>query len=404
MNDAQYGYDATSQLTSAVYDKLPAEAYDYDANENRKAYETGKNNQLLSDGVFDYKYDEEGNRIEKRSKDSSTRYEWDHRNRLVRVLDNGKSVEYDYDYQNRLVRRNDELFVHDGWQIACSLKNGRIAHRYLWGAVQDELLAMDDAWALRDHLNTVRKVVSMKGKVISHLDYNAFGKLVSSTGERPLFRYTGKLFDDATGLQWNINRWYDANVGRWCSEDPIGFMGRDANLSRYVANGAIYRIDPQGLAAPALLAVFCVTFLANIAAGVVLIGVQEYIDLCKSCASGSPPPACAQPINACYRETDTEFVIMTVGGTVEMDFVGKCTRHCGWLMYYTCCWNKTGTYVGRGIHECVIEKNVYTFKLKHPTQTPKPPKNPPEVPGYGCNAPSCGGLCTDGGFTYGGKA
>ena len=38
MNDAKYDYDATNQLTSATYDKLPAEAYDYDANGNRKAY------------------------------------------------------------------------------------------------------------------------------------------------------------------------------------------------------------------------------------------------------------------------------------------------------------------------------------------------------------------------------
>jgi len=40
MNDAQYGYDATSQLTSAVYEKLPEpvrsdELYEYDANDNR---------------------------------------------------------------------------------------------------------------------------------------------------------------------------------------------------------------------------------------------------------------------------------------------------------------------------------------------------------------------------------
>jgi len=85
MSDAQYGYDATSQLTSAVYDKLPAEVYDYDANGNRKNFETGANNQLTSDGVFRHTYDDEGNRIEKRSKDSLTRYEWDHRNRLVRA-------------------------------------------------------------------------------------------------------------------------------------------------------------------------------------------------------------------------------------------------------------------------------------------------------------------------------
>jgi RHS repeat-associated protein len=165
----------------------------------------------------------------------------------VRVLDNGKSVEYDYDHQNRLVRRNDELFVHDGWQIACSLKNGKVAHRYLWGATQDELLAMDDVWALRDHLNTVRKVVDARGCIIFNLEYNAFGALVRSTGDKPLFRYTGKMFDDATSLQWNINRWYDANVGRWVSEDPIGFRGEDKNLCRYVNNMPATVCDQNGL-------------------------------------------------------------------------------------------------------------------------------------------------------------
>ena len=247
MNDAQYGYDATSQLTSAVYDKLPEELYEYDANGNRKAFETGKNNQLLSDGVFDYKYDDEGNRVAKVSKNSKTEYFWDHRNRLVRVVDNGKSVEYNYDYLNRLVRRNDELFIHDGLQIACSLKNGEIEHRYLWGATQDELLAMDDCWALQDHLNTVRKVVDARGCVISNLEYNAFGALANATGEKPLFRYTGKMFDDATGLQWNVNRWYDANVGRWISEDPVGFEGKDMNFARYGKNVPLVFTDVTGL-------------------------------------------------------------------------------------------------------------------------------------------------------------
>jgi len=252
MNDAQYGYDATSQLTSAVYEKLPEpvrpdELYEYDANGNRKNFATGKNNQLTSDGVFRYTYDDEGNRVSKVSKNSKTEYVWDHRNRLIEVVDNGKSVGYDYDYLNRLVRRNDELFIHDGWQIACSLRNGKVEHRYLWGATQDELLAMDDAWTLRDHLNTVRTVVDARGCVISNLEYNAFGVLINATGDKPLFRYTGKMFDDATGLQWNVNRWYDANVGRWISEDPIGFEAGDASLYRYAINMPHARLDPLGL-------------------------------------------------------------------------------------------------------------------------------------------------------------
>jgi len=85
------------------------------------------------------------------------------------------------------------------------MKNERIVNRYFWGAAQDELLCENDNWTLRDHLNTVRDVINSRGKVVSHLKYNAFGALVLSKGTLPLFRHTGKMFDDATGLQWNIN-------------------------------------------------------------------------------------------------------------------------------------------------------------------------------------------------------
>jgi RHS repeat-associated protein len=61
------------------------------------------------------------------------------------------------------------------------------------------------------------------------------------------FAYTGRLLDKATGLQNNLNRWYDASVGRWLSEDPIGFSAGDANLYRYVGNGPVNGADPSGL-------------------------------------------------------------------------------------------------------------------------------------------------------------
>jgi hypothetical protein len=41
---------------------------------------------------------------------------------------------------------------------------------------------------------------------------------------------------------------YDATIGRWTSEDPIGFAAGDANLYRYVHNGPTNATDPSGLA------------------------------------------------------------------------------------------------------------------------------------------------------------
>src|SRR5574340_1183028 len=40
---------------------------------------------------------------------------------------------------------------------------------------------------------------------------------------------------------------YDPAVGRFLEEDPIGFSGRDANLSRYVHNAPTMATDPYGL-------------------------------------------------------------------------------------------------------------------------------------------------------------
>ncbi len=123
---------------------------------------------------------------------------------------------------------------------------GETKEKYFGGAKQDELVASNDNYVIADHLGTVRKIIDGSDNIVSSLKYSAFGELVSCTGMRPRFRYTGKMFDDVTGLQWNVNRWYDASVGRWISEDPIGFRGRDVNLCRYVHNTITFATDPNG--------------------------------------------------------------------------------------------------------------------------------------------------------------
>ncbi|MDR2642529.1 MAG: RHS repeat-associated core domain-containing protein, partial [Planctomycetaceae bacterium] len=113
---------------------------------------------------------------------------------------------------------------------------------------QDELICDNDNWTLGDHLNTIRDIVKSDGNVAYHLDYNAFGRLISVTKNDNLsFAYTGKLFDQMSDLQWNISRWYDSNVGRWMSVDPIGFEGGDINLFKYVHNIPVLFADFLGL-------------------------------------------------------------------------------------------------------------------------------------------------------------
>ena len=65
--------------------------------------------------------------------------------------------------------------------------------------------------------------------------------------------YTGRPFSQSTGLQNNLNRWYDSITGRWLSKDPIA---SDLNLYRYCGNDPTTYDDPQGLATVGISPVF----------------------------------------------------------------------------------------------------------------------------------------------------
>ena len=59
-------------------------------------------------------------------------------------------------------------------------------------------------------------------------------------------RYPGQVFDEETGLSYNLHRYYDAATGRYMQADPIGLEG-GWNRFGYVANNPLNDVDPQGL-------------------------------------------------------------------------------------------------------------------------------------------------------------
>ena len=262
-----YDYDYLGQLIGADYAGQSDESYVYDENGNRitangDIYTTGVNNELTSDGDYTYTYDAEGNRISKSNSTDRELYEWDYRNRLTQVIqqtfnaetqtwETVQIVEYSYDYNNVWIRKvignSKTIFIPENYQTTVQIDNGTVSHHYLWTPqTQDKLLAdttsTDVLWSLTDHLGTIRDILAATS---THLIYDAFGNLISGTNPL-LFGYTGKAFDVSTNLQNNINRWYDATVGRWLSTDPIGFEGNDTNLYRYMGNNLNYT-DPWGL-------------------------------------------------------------------------------------------------------------------------------------------------------------
>jgi RHS repeat-associated protein len=306
---ANYSYDPTGELLAATYTGGEAnESYSYDANGNRTnaGYVTGADNRLMSDGTYTYAYDAEGNRTEKfidvnadgvlDSGDTDvTQFTWDNRDRLTEVKtyateggDPIEVVDYLYDVENRWIGENifsggtehEIRFAYDGDQIVLEFERdlssplpsgegqgegvspmtaANLTHRYTWlpGAV-DQLMADEQVttgkvvFTLGDNQGTIKDLAVMDSgvtSVVNHRVFDSYGNLTSQTNSAVdcLFGYTGRAYDNATGLQNNLNRWYDSKTGGWISTDPIGFGGGDANLYRYVGNSPTNASDPTGL-------------------------------------------------------------------------------------------------------------------------------------------------------------
>ena len=136
-----------------------------------------------------------------------------------------------------------------------------LAKRYLYGEAVDQLFAQEDLsktlgdaarnlWPLVDQLGTVRDLAKQDGTIAAHYKYDSFGRVTYGDTSKTRYLFTSREFDPATGLQYNRARWYDPRVGRWISEDPLGFVAGDGNIVRYVGNRVTIEADPSGLQPP----------------------------------------------------------------------------------------------------------------------------------------------------------
>jgi RHS repeat-associated protein len=255
-----YTYDKTNQLTAADASYRSDESYSYDDNGNRTntGYQTGTNNQLTSDGTYTYTYDDEGNLIQRVGNGTTRSFSWDYRNRLTSVTENGGAIAtYTYDVMDRRITKtapgSTTQFVYDGDNVILEFNGtATLSVRYLQGLGVDQVLAQEQAgnvsWMLTDHLGTVRDLVNNAGSVVNHFTYDSFGKVLSSTpgGVDTRYKYTGRELDQETGLYYYRARYFDANVGRFIGQDPIGFSAGDNNLYRYVGNEVTNHRDPSG--------------------------------------------------------------------------------------------------------------------------------------------------------------
>src|SRR5439155_15601091 len=82
------------------------------------------------------------------------------------------------------------------------------------------------------------------GASVAQVTYDSFGR--SNGPSLTRYDYTGRERDPLTGLMYYRARWYDPQVGRFISEDPIGLSG-GINQFAYVGNNPQNWTDPSGL-------------------------------------------------------------------------------------------------------------------------------------------------------------
>jgi RHS repeat-associated protein len=100
-----------------------------------------------------------------------------------------------------------------------------------------------------DYLGHVDALINTSGSIVNYYQYSPWGvPEITSEGVSNTIRFMAREFDNATGLYYVRNRWYDPETGRFISEDPIGLAG-GINLYSYAGNDPVNKRDPLGLQA-----------------------------------------------------------------------------------------------------------------------------------------------------------
>jgi RHS repeat-associated protein len=169
----------------------------------------------------------------------------------------GESINYHYDALGRRVVRQDKKtgrteFTHDDLDVLQDRKlygDTTTTTNYVNGLGVDDKLKVTSGstskYFLTDHLGSTVGLADTNGNITESATYDSFGnKLSSNLSTR--YQYTGRESDETTGLMYYRARFYDPQIGRFISEDPIGFAG-GINLYAYVKSNPVLYRDPTGL-------------------------------------------------------------------------------------------------------------------------------------------------------------
>ena len=232
----------------------------------------------LTSGYYDYKYNDQGLRIQKKDYRGIT---WDY------TYDGDKLI-YESSPYGKL------NFLYD-------------ENNMLYGFIKDNT---EKYLYIRDNLQNIIAITTLSGEIVVKYAYDAWGKLLSTMGSLAStigalnpFKYKGYYYDQESGMYYCKSRYYVPDWCRWLNADSstnLSFLNYTINLLCYCNNNPISGYDSNGdipkwlsitlkcVATAAIVVAACAISVATagsaapviigVAIGVVTTGIKDIAD------------------------------------------------------------------------------------------------------------------------------
>jgi len=241
-------------------DLLRSQEFSYDSVGNRRdlsaVIETG--NRLTAFNGYTLAYDTDGNVISKTKAGFTQTLTWNTLGQLTSVTTNGTTTTFGYDGLGRRARKTvgatTTRFLWDGDDLVMELDGaGNPVREYSHYPGIDQPFAMRRSsdgvlfYYAQELPGHVAGVINTADQVVNAYEYDPWGLPLSTSEAVPQpFKYGGREYDSETGFYYLRARYYDPQIGRFISEDPIGLAG-GINRFAYVGNHPADARDPSGL-------------------------------------------------------------------------------------------------------------------------------------------------------------
>lgn len=239
-------------------DLVREESFTYDAvgnrTENGAVIEPG--NRIVQFKGYTLSYDADGNLTGKQQSGWEQTFTWNTLGQLTEVVTNGTTTTFGYDGVGRRVRQTvgatTTRYLWDGDDLVAELDGaGNPIREYVYYP------GVDRPHSVRTGGSTYYYATELPGHVVHLVDntntvVNSYestpwGEPISATENvaQPL-RFAAREYDADNRLYYVRARYYDAELGRFLSEDPIGLLG-GLNPFTYAGNDPVNFRDPLGL-------------------------------------------------------------------------------------------------------------------------------------------------------------